>query len=86
MGIDIIGNLRDLNYVSIMVRMVLALFCGGIIGYDREKKGRSAGFRTHILVCVGSTLVMLTGQFIVEVLKMNSDPTRLGAQIGRAHV
>lgn len=81
MGIDIIGNLRDLNYVSIMIRMVLALFCGGIIGYDREKKGRPAGFRTHILVCIGSTLVMLTSQFIITVLKMSTDPTRLGAQV-----
>ena len=81
MGIDVIGNLRDLNYLSIMVRMILAVLCGGIIGYDREKKGRPAGFRTHILVCIGSSLVMITSQFIISVLKMDTDPTRMGAQV-----
>lgn len=81
MGIDIIGNLREINYLSIIVRMVLALLCGGIIGYDREKKGRPAGFRTHILVCIGSSLVMITSQYVISVLKMGTDPTRMGAQV-----
>lgn len=81
MEIDVIGNLREVNYLSIILRMLLALLCGGIIGYDREKKGRPAGFRTHILVCIGSTLVMITSQFITDVLKMSTDPTRMGAQV-----
>ncbi|WP_310605418.1 MgtC/SapB family protein [Anaerosporobacter sp.] len=81
MRIDIIGNLRDINYLSIMVRMLLALLCGGIIGYDREKKGRPAGFRTHILVCIGSSLAMITSQFIVSILGMDTDPTRMGSQV-----
>ncbi|WP_455714328.1 MgtC/SapB family protein [Anaerosporobacter sp.] len=81
MGIDIVGNLREINYLSIIVRMLLALLCGGIIGFDRERKGRPAGFRTHILVCIGSTLVMITSQFIISVLKMGTDPTRMGAQV-----
>ncbi|WP_167957904.1 MgtC/SapB family protein [Anaerosporobacter faecicola] len=81
MGIEFVGNLRDINYLSIMVRMILALLCGGIIGYDREKKGRPAGFRTHILVCIGSTLVMMTGQFIIDIQHMSTDPARLGAQV-----
>lgn len=81
MWLEVIGNLRELNYVSIMVRMILALLCGGIIGHDREKKGRPAGFRTHILVCIGSTLVMLTSQYVVDILHMSTDPTRLGAQV-----
>lgn len=81
MEIDVVGNLREVNYLSIIVRMLLALLCGGIIGYDREKKGRPAGFRTHILVCIGSTLVMITSQFITDVLKMGTDPTRMGAQV-----
>ena len=67
MGIEVFGNLRELNYLSIMVRMILALLCGGIIGFDREKKGRPAGFRTHILVCIGSALVMITSQFILYI-------------------
>jgi putative Mg2+ transporter-C (MgtC) family protein len=81
MEIDITGNLREINYLSIIVRMLLALLCGGIIGYDREKKGRPAGFRTHILVCIGSSLVMITSQYIVTVLNLEADPTRMGAQV-----
>jgi putative Mg2+ transporter-C (MgtC) family protein len=60
----------------------LAIICGGIIGYDRGKKRRPAGFRTHILVCIGSALVMITSQYITDVMGyVTSDPTRLGAQV-----
>nr|WP_250160159.1 MgtC/SapB family protein [Caloranaerobacter azorensis] len=50
---------------------------------ERESIRRPAGFRTHILVCVGSTLVMLTGIYIVDLYnyKSNMDVTRLGAQV-----
>lgn len=64
-----------------MIRLLLAILCGGVIGYDRGRKRRPAGLRTHILVCIGSALVMITNQYIVEVMKMGGDPTRLGAQV-----
>lgn len=73
--------LRELNYVSICVRILMAVLCGGIIGLERGVKGRAAGFRTHILVCVGAALTMLTGQYIIEYLRYTSDPARLGAQV-----
>lgn len=47
-----LSYLRELNLLSLTLRIVLAVFCGGIIGYERGKHQEAAGFRTHILVCV----------------------------------
>lgn len=63
-----------------VVRLVLAVVLSGLVGLEREVKGRAAGFRTHILVCVGSTLVMLTGVYLAAV-DPSVDSTRLGAQV-----
>lgn len=73
--------IRDLNYTSICIRIFIAVICGGIIGLERGVKGRAAGFRTHILVCVGAALTMMTGQYILINLAPHSDPGRLGAQV-----
>ncbi|MBO5353563.1 MAG: MgtC/SapB family protein [Lachnospiraceae bacterium] len=70
----------DLNMVSTFVRLALAMVCGGILGIERGKKNRPAGFRTYMLVCVGATLVMLTNQYICKVYG-TGDPARLGAQV-----
>ena len=56
------------------------MVCGGILGIERGKKNRPAGFRTYMLVCVGATLVMLTNQYICKVYG-TGDPARLGAQV-----
>lgn len=78
---DFFEYLRELNSVSICVRIVFAVVCGGIIGLEREGKGHAAGFRTHILVCVGAALMTMTGQYITSELNAASDPARLGAQV-----
>ena len=67
-----ISYLRELNVLSLTLRIVLAVFCGGIIGYERGKHQEAAGFRTHILVCVGSACTMLVGQYMVTVLGQDS--------------
>lgn len=72
--------LKELNLISIFVRLSLAVIFGGIIGYGREVEKRPAGLRTHILVCIGSTLAMLTNQY-VYVQFGGADPTRIGAQV-----
>ena len=64
-----------------LVRMLLAVICGGIIGIERERKRRPAGFRTHILICLGASLTMLTSQYIYLELKLFTDLARLGAQV-----
>ena len=71
------------QYLSFTLRLILACVLGGIIGYERENKHRPAGFRTHILVCVGAALVMVTSEFIFNkyLPKVATDPTRLGAQV-----
>lgn len=80
-GMELLQYLREVNGASIMLRLVLAAVCGGIIGLDRGKKRRPAGFRTHVLVCVGSALAMLTNQYVVTILGIGEDTTRLGAQV-----
>ena len=52
------------NLLAITIRLLFALIVGLIIGIDRERKRRVAGIKTHILVCLGSALVMITSQYI----------------------
>lgn len=68
------------EWLSIFIRLALAMLCGGILGMERGKKNRPAGFRTYMLVCVGATLVMLTNQYLCEMYG-TGDPARLGAQV-----
>ena len=68
------------DLLTIFIRLSLAMLCGGILGMERGKKNRPAGFRTYMLVCVGATLVMLTNQYLCE-LYGTGDPARLGAQV-----
>ncbi len=68
---------------EIFIRIILACFLGGLIGIERESINRPAGFRTHILVCIGATLAMLTGIFMFSQYGRftDLDPTRLGSQV-----
>ena len=61
----------------------MSFFFGGLIGFERERKGRSAGLRTHILVCMGSCLIMLLSLFIFESYKNDVplDPVRIAAGV-----
>lgn len=74
--------LRGLNMASIVLRIVFCIVCGGAVGLEREWKHRTAGFKTHILVCLGSAICMLTGQYAVLAFQIDTiDPTRIGAQV-----
>lgn len=55
------------------------MVCGGLIGLERSRKNRPAGFRTYMIVCLSSALVMMTNQYIF--IKYGGDPARLGAQV-----
>ena len=79
-------DLRGFNEISVVLRFVLAVLCGGIIGLEREHKHRPAGFRTHILICIGAASVMMTSQYIISLASGGAvdfvcDPARLGAQV-----
>ncbi len=69
--------------VVVLQRLLLVVFLSGIIGFERERHGRAAGFRTHILVAVGSCLMMMTGLYLMETFAGHGgiDPTRLAAQV-----
>ena len=72
-----------LNDWMVLGRLVLAAVLSGAIGFEREFHGRAAGFRTHILLCVGSTLVMLTSMHIFDLYssKISPDPARIAAGV-----
>lgn len=72
--------LRELNMASIVIRIILAVMIGGALGLERGRKNRPAGYRTYLLVCLGSTLVMMTNQYIYQNFG-TSDPARMGAQV-----
>ncbi len=66
-----------------IIRLLVAMVLGGIIGFERELHDRPAGLRTHILVCVGSALVMIVSQHVSLSFadKLQSDPARIAAQV-----
>ena len=79
--------LQEWNCISVTFRLILAMFAGGIVGLERGKKHRAAGFRTHMLVCMGAALSILLGQYLVHtagnVWKIGyvPDVSRFGAQV-----
>ncbi|EGL83490.1 MgtC/SapB transporter [Caldalkalibacillus thermarum TA2.A1] len=81
--------IQDAHYLEITLRLLLATLLGGLVGLEREQSNRPAGFRTHILVCVGSALIMLISIYgFEEYIKERSqygyvvaDPARLAAQV-----
>lgn len=66
-----------------LLKLTLAIILGGFIGGEREHKSRPAGLRTHMLVCIGATLVQITSINYYEYFSgsYNVDPMRLGAQV-----
>ena len=74
-------GLREMSFVTVALRMFLAMICGGCIGLEREFKRRSAGFRTHILICLGATMTTMISQFLYLYMGYYTDMARLGAQV-----
>ena len=72
--------LGEISIWSIMVRFILAFLCSGLIGMERARRRHAAGFRTYILVCIGSMIAIFTNQYIFEVYG-TGDVGRLGAQV-----
>ena len=71
---------RPVTLLAVGLRILCALFIGGVLGIERGMKNRPAGLRTYMLVCVGSCLIMLTNQYIYQTTGAG-DPMRLGAQV-----
>jgi putative Mg2+ transporter-C (MgtC) family protein len=77
----------DPDYAAITVHLVGAVIAGGVIGLERSFHGRPAGFRTHTLVCLASSLLMLLTYYQLKWLpaalseSMQADPTRMAQGI-----
>ena len=73
-------ELREVTYLAVALRILMAVILGGLLGLERELKNRPAGMRTYMLVCSGACLMMLTNQYIFQVFG-TGDPVRMGAQV-----
>ena len=84
--------LRELNFASVLLKLIIAMIFGGIIGLERARKQRAAGFRTYMLVCLGAAMTVILGQYEevmsntvwLQELQYSSgkvDVTRFGAQV-----
>lgn len=73
--------LRQPDLLGMSVRVLLALVCGGLIGIERSGKRRPAGFRTHILICLGATMTTATSQYMYLVMRYPISMSRMGAQV-----
>lgn len=74
--------LKDLNYLTLLIRLGVAAICGALVGVEREYHGRAAGLRTHMMVALGAALTTVIGAFNYDVLGIDwADPMRIGAQV-----
>ncbi|MCF0124109.1 MAG: MgtC/SapB family protein [Ruminiclostridium sp.] len=78
--LDLVGDLRDLNLLSVIVRLFFAMVFGGTIGFERGLRQRAAGLRTHMLLCVGAASTMLVSLYMYASFGVG-DPARLSAQV-----
>lgn len=83
-------TMADLQWWDVLLRLFAAALCGGLIGIDRGRKRRAAGFRTYMLVCMGAALTMVLSTYLTVMicdvwgLDMNiykTDVSRFGAQV-----
>jgi putative Mg2+ transporter-C (MgtC) family protein len=72
-----------LSETQMIIRLLYAAFLGSIVGIEREMHEKAAGFRTHMLVCIGSCIIMLTSMHMTEIYRgiANADPGRIAAQV-----
>ena len=73
---------------TVLGKLLIAAILGGIIGWERHRRGRPAGLRTHLLVCIGVTLMMLVSEHIFVQYQSHGhnsilrvDPARIAAQV-----
>jgi len=74
-----------LEWHEIVLRLVSAAILGGVIGFERERKDWAAGTRTHMMACMGSSLVMIVSCFgfsdILGYPNVNLDPSRVASSV-----
>ncbi len=89
---EVLSYLREFNIYSMMARVALAMLMGGIVGFEREKKRRGAGFRTYMFVALGAAMTVMLSQYLDYMLNnawlstaqeigIKTDVSRFGAQV-----
>ena len=79
--ISSLNGLRGLSFSSMLLQLLLSMVCGAAIGLERSSRNRPAGFRTHILVCLGACIATITGLYLYVGLHLPADISRIGAQV-----
>ncbi|MBO4289523.1 MAG: MgtC/SapB family protein [Lachnospiraceae bacterium] len=79
--LSIFDGLRDLSTWNVIIRLIAAALLGTLIGLERSAKNRTAGFRTHILVCLGGAIAAVTGLYIYMVMELPADVSRISGQV-----
>lgn len=77
------GILSLQNYLDFLLRIVVAMLCGGLVGLEREKRLKNAGLRTHIIVAIASCLMMIVSKYGfmdvvgIDGLRLSADASRI---------
>jgi putative Mg2+ transporter-C (MgtC) family protein len=82
-GVPPLWKEEEMSDSQIAIRLILSVVFSGLIGLERQWHRRTAGLRTHILVCLGSCLIMLTSLYVFDIYKdkVALDPTRIAAGV-----
>ena len=73
--------LQSFNTVTLVIRLLLAVVAGGVIGGERGRHGRAAGLRTHILVCLGGAMTSLCSLYVSQINGLPGDVFRISASV-----
>lgn len=71
---------NEVTWETVLVRFLVSFILGGLVGFERETRSQPAGLRTHILISIGSTTVMLISIFISQIFE-DADPGRIASQV-----
>lgn len=82
MLMELFAGLRVFSFGALALRLVGALFCGALVGVDREMRNKRAGLKTHVLVCLGATLCVIVSECIILGREgVTTDATRVAANV-----
>lgn len=90
--LEALDGLRELNIASVLVRLLISMVAGGMIGLERGRRNRPAGMRTYMIISMGAALSMLISQYlllmsenswadVIQLVGSRQDITRLSAQV-----
>ncbi|MCD8074855.1 MAG: MgtC/SapB family protein [Lachnospiraceae bacterium] len=76
-----LAGIRGTGLKAVIFKLLLCILCGGSIGLERGVNRQAAGFRTHVLVCMGACIAMMTGEYTTLYVTGSGDASRIGAQV-----